>query len=65
MYTLVTVVTCLFIFRDGLCYGVEESYLGKLNSGPEAKYYFLNPTSTQHAVVPGTSCSVSFYVHCT
>ena len=37
MYTLVTVVTCLFIFRDGLCYGVEESYLGKLNSGPEAK----------------------------
>ena len=35
--TLVTVVTCLFIFRDGLCYGVGESCLGKLNSGPEAK----------------------------
>ena len=24
-------------FWDGLCYGVGESCLGKLNSGPEAK----------------------------
>ena len=35
------------------------------NFGPKANLFFLDQYYTQHAVVPGTLCSVSFYVHCT